>query len=266
MIMKEVTCKSILNKSGICDYCINPYTGCAHACVYCYARFMKRYTKHKEEWGSFVDVKTNAVEVLKKQLRLKTKGSVYISSVTDAYQPIEKKYGLTRNILKVLSKTNLQIVIQTKSALVLRDSDIISNMKNWEIGFTITCLDDNDRRNFEPNSSPTQERLEALRILKKNKIRTYAFIGPFLPFITEKNLDKMLKELSESCDYVMIDRLNTRYVNWQRIINVIKEHYPEHLEKYDDIFIKNNSDYYDNIKNRIKDLARKNNLRYEFCY
>lgn len=266
MILKEVTCKSILNKSGICDYCINPYTGCGHACVYCYARFMKKYTNHKEEWGSFVDVKTNAVEVLKKQLKLKSKGSIFVSSVTDAYQPIEKRYHLTRSILKVLSKTNMRAVIQTKSALVLRDIDIISKAKNWEVGFTITCFNDDDRKNFEPNASSTQERLEALRTLKRNNIGTYAFIGPFLPFITEKDFDKMLKQLSKSCDYIMVDRLNTRYVDWQKIVGVVKTHYPEHLESYNNIFIRKNNNYYDNIKTKIKTLAQENGLRCEFCY
>lgn len=266
MIIKEITSKSILNKSGICDYCINPYTGCGHGCVYCYARFMKKYTNHKEEWGSFVDVKINAVEVLKNQLKLKTKGSVFLGSVTDAYQPIEKEYGLTRSILKILTKTRLKVVIQTKSALVLRDLDIISEMKNSEVGFTITCLEDKDRKNFEPSASPVEKRFEALRILKENKVRTYAFVGPFLPFVTEKNLDKMFEKLRESCDYIMVDRLNIRYVNWQRFINVIKNKYPEHLENYNDIFIKKKDSYYDNIKTRIDNLAKRNGLRCEFCY
>ncbi|MBM3199296.1 hypothetical protein FJZ53_00040 [Candidatus Woesearchaeota archaeon] len=87
MIIKEISCKTLLNKSGIMDYCINPYTGCSHGCVYCYARFMLKYTNHKEEWGGFVDVKTNAIEVLKKEILKKKPGKIFISSVTDCYQP-----------------------------------------------------------------------------------------------------------------------------------------------------------------------------------
>ncbi|MBI5181776.1 MAG: radical SAM protein, partial [Nitrospirae bacterium] len=93
LIIKEIKVKSLLSKSGIpgADYCINPYVGCFHCCRYCYATFMKRFTGHAEPWGSFVDVKINAPEVLEKQLKRAEKGNVIISSVTDAYQPKEAR-------------------------------------------------------------------------------------------------------------------------------------------------------------------------------
>src|SRR3972149_9738911 len=103
LIIREIKAKSILTKSGIpdVDYCVNPYIGCSHGCRYCYATFMKRYSGHTQEWGSFVDVKINAPEILRKQLKRAKRGRILISSVTDAYQPIESKYKLTRQGLEI---------------------------------------------------------------------------------------------------------------------------------------------------------------------
>ncbi len=94
MTIKEIKVKSVLTKTGIpgVDYCINPYVGCSHSCRYCYATFMTRYSGHTEAWGEFVDIKVNAPEVLEKEIKRKKKGRVIISSVTDAYQPVEGKY------------------------------------------------------------------------------------------------------------------------------------------------------------------------------
>src|SRR5512139_2591112 len=104
MKVREIFSKAILTKTAISsyDYCINPYVGCGHGCRYCYASFMKRFTGHREPWGDFVDVKINAPQVLKKQLRRAKRGSVLVGSVTDPYQPVEKKYGLTRGCLEAL--------------------------------------------------------------------------------------------------------------------------------------------------------------------
>ena len=89
MKIKEITAKSILSKSQVSDYAVNPYVGCQHACVYCYAKFMKRFTGHREAWGEFVDVKINAPELLAREVAKKKVGRVWISGVCDPYQPLE---------------------------------------------------------------------------------------------------------------------------------------------------------------------------------
>ena len=94
MIVKEIQAKAILSVSKVYDYVINPYTGCQHGCTYCYARFMKRFTGHKEPWGEFVDVKINAPYLLRVEINKKKKGSVWMSGVCDPYQPQEEKHGL----------------------------------------------------------------------------------------------------------------------------------------------------------------------------
>lgn len=167
LIIKEVIAKSILSKSGIpgASYCLNPYVGCSHACRYCYASFMKKYTGHTEPWGNFVDVKINAPGVLERQLRRAAKGSIILSSVTDAYQPLEMKYKITRQCLENLIDSRFPVDILTKSPLVLRDMDLIRKFKDINVGITITTDDDKIRKLFEPKAPPIGARIHALKTL-----------------------------------------------------------------------------------------------------
>jgi len=267
MIIKEISCKSLLNKSGISDYCINPYTGCQHGCVYCYARFMKKYTNHKEPWGGFVDVKTNAVEVLKKELVLKKKGEIFLSSVTDPYQPLEKKYELTRNILKELLNYQFPVSILTKSALVLRDIDIIKRFDKIDVEFTIPYLDENARKVFEPNASPIQERLNALKILKQEGIKTGVFFGPIMPMISDKDLEQIFDKFAElKVDFIYVDRLNIKCGNWPSIENALRKNYPELLKGYNEILFSKENGYYQKLKERIIRLLKERHLDFKMCY
>jgi len=138
MIVKEIYAKTILSKSKVSDYTINPYVGCEHGCTYCYARFMKRFTGHREKWGSFVDVKINAARLLQREIEKKRAGRVWISGVCDPYQPIEKRYELTRRCLEILSKYGWPVTIQTKSPLVKRDLELLRTFNDIEAGLTIT--------------------------------------------------------------------------------------------------------------------------------
>lgn len=204
--IREITAKSILSKSGIpgVDYCINPYVGCSHACVYCYATFMKRFTGHTGRWGTFVDAKVNAPGVLERQLRKAKTGSVMLSSVTDAYQPLEVKYRLTRQCLEVLLPSDFSVDILTKSPLVLRDVDLIRRFRDIEVGITITTDDERIRKIFEPHAPPIGARIAALKRLHEEGIRTYAFVGPVLPMDPEVFAAMILPY----ADSVLIDRMN----------------------------------------------------------
>ena len=205
-ITREILAKSILSRSGISgiNYCINPYVGCGHGCVYCYATFMKKYTGHTEPWGSFVDAKINSPVLLRKALTRAAPGTIIMSSVTDAYQPIEKKYGITRACLEVLVDTPFHCDILTKSPLVLRDMDLLKGHRNLEVGLTITTDNEAMRRLFEPNAPPLAGRLGALKTLHENGISTYVFVGPLLPM----NPDVLAKMVFPYVDRVLIDRMN----------------------------------------------------------
>ena len=206
LIIREIKAKSILTKSGIpdVDYCINPYVGCSHGCRYCYATFMKRYSGHTEEWGSFVDVKINAPEILQKQLKRAKRGRVLISSVTDAYQPIESKYKLTRQCLEILLQSQFPVDILTKSPLVLRDTDLIKKFKDIEVGITITTNDEKMQKIFEPNAPSIMARIRTLKALHDKGINTYAFIGPVLPM----NPEALSEKIRPHVDSIIIDRMN----------------------------------------------------------
>lgn len=206
LIVKKIKVKSVLTRSGIpgVDYCINPYVGCFHGCRYCYATFMKRFTGHTEAWGSFVDVKVNSPEVLQRQLQRKARGRVMISSVTDAYQPIEAKYKLTRKCLEVLLQYQFPVDILTKSPLVLRDLDLIKEFKDIEVGVTVTTNDEKIRKVFEPKAPSITARINTLKKLHNNGINTYAFIGPVLPM----NPEALLEKINPHVDSIIIDRMN----------------------------------------------------------
>ncbi len=201
----EVRAKSILNKSKIFDYCLNAYTGCQVSCRYCYARlFIPRYSGHSEPWGTFVDVKVNAVEILRRQLVRAKRGTVWVSSVCDPYQPLEKSFQLTRQCLAELAARQFPVNIQTKSALVLRDLDLIEKFEDIEVGMTITTDDERLARIFEPGASPVEARIEALGVLRARGIRTFAFLGPLLP----GNPVRLLEKLEGKVDRILVDRMN----------------------------------------------------------
>lgn len=208
MIIREVSAKGILSESKVHDYAVNPYLGCEHGCTYCYARFMKRFTGHKEEWGEFIDVKANAPSLLQHEAIRKRVGPVWISGICDPYQPIEREYELTRRCLEILFKRDWPVVIQTKSPLVLRDIDLLRNSREVEVGLTITTADDEIRRIFEPKAPPVEERIKALKQLHSAGVKTFAMIAPLLP-----RTDGLAEQLNKKVDYVLIDRMNYHYAD-----------------------------------------------------
>jgi DNA repair photolyase len=206
MKIKEVFAKTILTKTAISgfDYCINPYVGCGHGCRYCYASFMKRFTGHKEPWGEFVDVKVNAPHLLKRQLGRIRSGTVALSTVTDPYQPLERKYQLTRRCLEVLLEKQLGVNVLTRSSLCLRDIDLFRQFRDIQVGFSIPTQDERIRKIFEPHSPSIESRVRALTVLHEKQVRTYAFIGPMLPL----NPKELLALLEGVIDEALIDRMN----------------------------------------------------------
>ena len=208
MIIREIFAKSVLSKSQIYDYAINPYVGCSHFCRYCYAAFMRRFTGHKEKWGQFVDVKINAPELLAKEIKRKRMGRVWVSGVCDPYQAVEKKYELTKKCLKILVENQWPVTIQTKSSLVLRDIEILEKSKDIEVGFSITTADDKIRKLFEPGAPSIKERIHALDVLHSRGIQTFAMIAPILP-----GAEGLVEELADKVDHILIDRVNYFYAN-----------------------------------------------------
>jgi DNA repair photolyase len=209
MIIKEIYAKRILSESKVLDYTINPYVGCEHGCTYCYARFIKRFTHHKEKWGEFVDVKLNAPTLLQREVNSKKVGRVWISGICDPYQPLERKYGITRSCLEILFRKNWPVTIQTKSTLILRDVELLQNHKNVEVTLTITTADEKIRQIFEPKAPSIKERVETLENLHSAGIKTSVMIAPLLP-----RAEGLVKEIVGKADYVLIDRMNYHHADW----------------------------------------------------
>jgi DNA repair photolyase len=228
-VVREIEAKSILNRSKIYDYCVNPYTGCQVGCVYCYAAlFMRRYSGHSEPWGAFVDVKINGPALLARQIVKAKRGTIWFGSVCDPYQPLEERYAVTRKSLEVLIGRDFPVEIQTKSARVRRDIDLIRRIPDVEVGFTIATEDETIARQFEPNASPLRERIEALKEFKAAGVRTFAFAGPLLP----GNPERLASKLAGAADRVLIDRMN--------YVPAVREYYARHglLDALSDAFFK----------------------------
>jgi len=228
MILREIYSRCVVSKSKVFDYVLNPYIGCQHGCTYCYARFMKRFTGHKEPWGEFVDVKINAPALLKHEIDKMPPGRVWVSGVCDPYQPLETAYELTRKCLEILVQYGWPITVQTKSPLVLRDIDLFRRSDKIEVGLSVTSGDDEIRKLFEPSAPSIKERIKALEELHLAGIRTYAMIAPMLP-----GAEELADQLSGKVDYVLVDKMNYHYGDW-----VYRKYDLESAMSYDFFFLK----------------------------
>ena len=241
-MIKEIKVKTALSPSQLLglDYALNPYRGCAHACVYCYAPSVIHWNEGK--WGELVEAKINLPRILSKELRMKKKGVVGLGTVTDPYQPAEKKYEITRRCLELLLMHDFPVCIQTKSSLVLRDIDLLKEFKNVEVGITLTALDDAVREKMEPEASSVKERLRALAGLRENGIKTWVFLGPVMPHITE--VEALVDVIAEAKpEYVLVDRLRLKEGVWKSVREFIEEWKPELVNEYERIF-RGGGEYY----------------------
>lgn len=263
IVPREILCKSALNKTGIpgYEYCINPYVGCTHSCIYCYASFMCRFTGHQEKWGEFLDIKVNFPDVLAKKLngRVRPEGKVLLGSVTDAYQPVEARYKITRASLEILAGYQLlDVHILTKSALVQRDLPILRQLRACEVGFTITTMERNIARVIEPGASPPHLRLAAARQLIKAGIPVWVFIAPLLPGLsdTEEALTSLLLTLHEAgIKEILLDYLNPYSVVVHRLKGVYRQYFPKALPKLEE-YLHYPVIYKDKIEGRLNQICR----------
>jgi len=261
----EVRAKSILGKSGITDYCVNCYTGCLHNCIYCYARFMKRFSGHEEPWGTFLDAKVNAPEILAKEVKRKPPGHVFISSVCDAYQPLEKRFRLTRECVRILIDAGFHPGILTKSKLVTRDFDIMEGHENCNVACTLTTMDEQLRFRIEPGASPTWERIAALEEACSRGIRAGAFLGPFMPGLsdTDEALDALISAVAHlPLTHLHADKLNPRPGVWNSIVPFIKRHHPELFDLYRALFFDEDEyrAYCQDLAHRLRKIAGEHHI------
>ena len=256
--ISDIDVKSVLTKSNlpVSDYSINPYVGCTHACKYCYASFMKRFTNHPEPWGEFLDVKhwpemTNPEKYKGKEL--------FIGSVTDPYNPQEEEYGRTRALLQQLKGSGVKISIQTKSDLVLRDMELIRTFPDARVGFSINTLDERFKDDMD-NAVSIERRLEAMRQFHEAGIRTTCFISPIFPGITD--VMAIIERVKDRCNLVWLENLNLRGNYKSVIMDYIRDKHSELLSLYEEIYLKNKRAYWEQLDAEVRAYAGENGLEY----
>ncbi len=259
MEIREVKCKTALSTSTLpgLTYSLNPYKGCQHKCAYCYVPNVLRV--NRDQWGEYVEIKTNIPLVLSKELRKKKPGVVGVSTVTDPYQPVEKKYKLTRHCLEQLLRYDFPICIQTKSSLITRDIDLISKFTKAEVMMSISTFNDNERKLLEPYPSTINERFKTLKALSENGIETNVFLGPVYPTIKKQDLPNIIDKFIQSgVKKIMIDKFNLK----PGICSNITKSLQKNQDVYK-IFLKNikNNDYYNEIRTNLFEICEERNIK-----
>lgn len=260
-VVCEVVCKTILNRSGLGDYSLNCYTGCTHRCVYCYAHFMQRFHPHEEPWGSFVDVKVNAVETLKRQLRRVHAGSVFISSACDAWQPIEADYRLTRRCCELLLERGFRLHLLTKSDLILKDFDVFCQGA-VRVGVTLTTLDERLRATWEPDAASIERRCHVIEEARRAGLETGMMLGPLLPFLSDSQeaIEELLKCARDlGVGAIWVDAMNPRPRVWPAVAKLLRSQFPELLSAYQRILFdpKCRKEYLGELHARIARAAER---------
>ncbi|MCX7425724.1 MAG: radical SAM protein [Planctomycetia bacterium] len=264
VIVREVTCKTILNRCSIGDYSLNCYTGCAHACAHCYARVMQRFHPHAEPWGTFVDVKINAVETLKRQLRRAEPGEVFLSSACDGWQPIEARYGLTRRCCELLLERDFRLNVLTKSDLVVRDFDVFRD-RPVRVGITLTTLDERLRELWEPRAVSVRRRLEVIKTARRIGLKTAVMFGPLLPGLsdTPESIDALCRQAATlEIDTIWVDALNPRPRVWPAVADLLRAEFPQLLPHYRRVLFDAacRKQYLAELRTRIERAARRAGL------
>ena len=253
LLIRDVETKNIMTKSNlpVGGYSVNPYVGCTHGCKYCYASFMKRFTGHTEPWGTFLDIKH--WPTIKNPKKYKDQ-RVVIGSVTDGYLPQEKQIRNTRRILEQLKNSGAEILICTKSDLVLRDIDLLKEMGKVTVSWSINTLDEKFQADMDQAAS-ISHRLEAMKQVYEAGIRTVCFISPVFPGITD--FEKIFERVKDQCDLVWLENLNLRGGFKQEILDYIQKCYPHLIPLYDEIYRKGDRSYFRSLENQAAQMAQK---------
>ncbi|MFX1450321.1 MAG: radical SAM protein [Promethearchaeota archaeon] len=274
--------KSVINKMKYidswfwCRYTINSYQGCEHSCIYCDARSQKYYLH--PEFGEVIYVKTNIKQKLENRLRRARTllpDIVGTGGTSDAYQPAEKKYKNTRQVLDVLHKYKYPVLIGTKNTLVLRDLDILSQIsqETWcTIAFTITSFNKEVIDFLEPRASPPDERINALKLIKEEypEIQTGVHFMPIVPLLedSDENLEEVVRRTKDAgCDFILFAAGMTIRDNQADFFkNKLKAKHPNLYDNFMALYSEGNIwpnlAYSMVINKKVYDLCKKYNLSY----
>ena len=257
-VLREIEVRSVISKSNlpVCDYSVNPYVGCTHACRYCYASFMKRFTGHAEPWGGFIDVKY--WPEIKNPSKYKGK-EIFIGSVTDPYNPQEAEYQRTRAFLEQMQDSGARISIATKSDLVLRDLELIRKFPDARVSWSVNTLDE-DFKNDMDDAVSIGRRLDAMRIFHDEGIRTTCFISPIFPGLTD--VEAIIEQSRGECNLIWLENLNLRGAFKPVIMEYIREKHPDLYPLYDEIYNRGNLSYWEWLDREMRSFTESIGLDY----
>lgn len=258
MMIKEIEVKNVITKTSlpVCEYSVNPYVGCTHACKYCYASFMKRFTGHTEPWGEFLDIKhwdkiNNPSKYAGREL--------FIGSVTDPYNPQEEVYERTRALLAELQGSGAKLSIATKSDLILRDLDLIKTFPDARVSWSINTLDEAFKEDMDKAVS-IERRLAAMKVFYKAGVRTTCFISPIFPAITDAKA--IIGQVKEYCNLIWLENLNLRGNYQAAVMDYIARKHPNLLPLYQEIYNRGNRSYWKRLDAELREYAAEIGLDY----
>lgn len=249
-LLNKITKKDNLFK-GI--YTIEPYQNCEFGCLYCDSSYEK-----------IIKIKTNAAEILDKEIKELQKGTIIVGSVNDAYQNAEDKFRITRNLLKIIEKHNFPCHILTKSDLVLRDIDILKKIKDCIVTLSLTTLDSSKFKAFEERVPPPKTRLQTIKSLNNNGIRSGLAIIPIIPYLVENELQDIVKIAKDyDAQYILYKYLELKGDQKSCFINILNKFYPDMAKKfeklYEDSYMPQN-EYISKINSNMKNFCNKYNI------
>lgn len=257
-IIQEIKVQSVMTKSSlpVGGYSVNPYVGCPHACKYCYASFMKRFTGHTEPWGTFLDVK-HWKPIANPH---KYDGErIVIGSVTDGYNLYEAEFRNTRRLLEELRGTQAELMICTKSDLVLRDLDLLKQYPKVTVSWSVNTLDEEFRADMDRAVS-IERRLRAMQQVYEAGIRTVCFVSPIFPGITD--VKAIIEEVKGYADLIWLENLNLRGQFKGEIMAYIREKHPALFPLYEEIYNQKRLDYWKALEEEISSYAAQQSFPY----
>lgn len=257
-IIRGIDVKSVLTKSNlsVSDYSVNPYVGCTHACRYCYASFMKRFTGHPEPWGTFLDVKR--WPEIRRPERYAGK-ELFIGSVTAPYLPQEETFGRTRALLEQLKGSGVRLSIATKSDLVLRDLDLIQTFPDARVSWSVNTLEEDFKSEMDCAVS-IERRLAAMQAFHDAGVRTTCFVSPIFPGLTDGKA--IIDRVKGQCNQIWLENLNLRGSYKAAILDYIRERRPQIFSLYQEIYCRGNRAYWEGLDAELRDYAAGLGLDY----
>ena len=266
-----IQCKTLMTKSKIpsLDYTINPYLGCEHACRYCYATFMARFSDIKDPWGSFVGFKENAPEVLRREIPRRAPGVVSFGSVCDAYQPVEERLEITRSCLEAfIGADGFDVGVVTKSDLVVRDVDVLSKLPDARVGFSFTTLRRELAGAVEPHAPSPSRRLAAMRELSREGVPVWGFLAPVLPAIgdSEGDIAEVFMAMEQAgASRVLVDAMNPYPKVRSSMRSLVAGSFPDRLEEYQAV-LRDHGGYLFGLSEQVAAAARSVDIEVEVLF